>query len=96
VTHCLKATETQRKLYQALKAHKFDLEISRSITSGFDLEILDCRIEAAQLLVEWLSPALELDPSPFPTVQTPPPSDFLADRDQILPSASDPPKTSRR
>jgi hypothetical protein len=28
--------ETQRQLFQALKAHKFDLEITRSITSALD------------------------------------------------------------
>jgi hypothetical protein len=54
--------DTRRQLYQALKAHKFDLDIIRSITSGIDLVVLDRRIEAAQLLLEWLQ-NLELEPA---------------------------------
>jgi hypothetical protein len=46
--------ETRRQLYQALEAHKLDLEITRSLTSGPDLEVLDRQIEAARLLLEWL------------------------------------------
>jgi hypothetical protein len=88
--------ETQRQLFQALKAHKFDLEITRSITSALDPEVLDRRIEAARLLLEWLAPALELGPPASPAVQTPPPSSAPADRDQIPPLAPDPPKTSRQ
>jgi hypothetical protein len=88
--------ETQRQLYQAVNEHKFDLEVTRSITSGHDLEVLDRRIEAARLLLEWLSTALELGPAACPAVQTPPPSSAPADRDQIPPLAPDPPKTSRQ
>jgi hypothetical protein len=88
--------ETQRQLFQALEAHKFDLEITRSITSGLDLEVLDRRIEAARLLLEGLSPALQLGPPASPAVQTPPPSSAPADQDQIPPSAPDAPKTSRQ
>jgi hypothetical protein len=51
--------ERRKALYEALKSHKFDLEITRSITSGPDLEVLNRRIEAARLLLEWLSQALE-------------------------------------
>ena len=39
--------ETQRQLYQALKAHTSELEITRGATLGLDLEALDRRIEAA-------------------------------------------------
>ena len=88
--------ETQHQLYQVLKAHKFELEITRGVTSGPDQEVLDRRIEAARLLLEWLSQALEPDPPSFPAAQTPPPSSSPADRDQIPPSAPDPPKTSRQ
>jgi hypothetical protein len=88
--------ETQRQLYQALKAHKSDLEATRSITSGHDPEVLDRRIEAARLLVEWLSPALEPGPPAFLAVQRPPPSSALAEQHQIPPSAFDPPKASRQ
>jgi hypothetical protein len=88
--------ETQRELFQALRAHKFDLEIRRSITSGLDLEVLDRRIEAARLLLEWISRAPELGPAAYPAVQTPPPSSAPADRDQIPPLAPHPPKNSRQ
>jgi hypothetical protein len=54
--------EARRHLYQALEAHKFDLEVPRRVTSGPDLEVLDRRIEAARLLLEWLSKALEPPP----------------------------------
>jgi hypothetical protein len=85
------ARETQRLLYQALKVHKFDLEITQGVTSGPDLEILDRRIEAARLLLEWLSLALELGPPASQSVQTPPSSSSPTDRNQIPQSASDPP-----
>jgi hypothetical protein len=88
--------EARRQLYQALKAHKLELEIIRGVESGPDLEVLDRRIEAARLLLEWLSQALELEPPASPEVQTPPPSSSPADQDQTPPSAPDPPKTSRR
>jgi hypothetical protein len=57
------ARDSQRKLFQALEAHIFDLEITRGVTSGSNQETLDRRIEAAQLLLEWLSQDLELDPA---------------------------------
>jgi hypothetical protein len=49
-------TDAQRKLHQALKAHKFDLEIERDAASDCDLEE---RIEATGQLLEWLEQALE-------------------------------------
>jgi hypothetical protein len=88
--------EARRQLYQALRAHSSELEIERGVTSGPDLEVLDRRIEAARLLLEWISRALELDPPASPAFQTPSPSSAPADRDQTPPSAPDPPKTSRR
>jgi hypothetical protein len=88
--------EAQRQLYQALHAHKFELEIARGITSGPDLEVLDRRIEAARLLLEWISRALELEPPASPAVQTPPPSSSPADRDQTPPAPPDPPKPPRQ
>jgi hypothetical protein len=59
-------TEGQRQLYQALSTHKFELEIIRGVASGPDLEVLDRRIEAAQLLLEWIARALELEPPASP------------------------------
>jgi hypothetical protein len=88
--------EARRQTYQALRAHSSELEIERGVTSSPDLEVLDRRIEAVRLLLEWISPALELDPPTSPEVQTPPPSTSPVDRDQTQPSAPDPPKTSRR
>jgi hypothetical protein len=54
--------EARHQLYEALSAHKFELEIIRGAASGPDLEILDRRIEAARLLLEWIARALELEP----------------------------------
>jgi hypothetical protein len=88
--------EAQRQLYQALMAHTSELEITRGVASGADLEILDRRIEAGRLLLEWLSQALEPQTPAFSAVQTPPPSNFLPDQDQTPPSAPHPPKTSSR
>jgi hypothetical protein len=51
--------ETQYQLYRALNAHTSALEITRSFTSGRDLEVLDRRIEAAHGLLEWVEQALE-------------------------------------
>jgi hypothetical protein len=90
------AGEAQSALYQALKAHTSELEITRGAVSGLDVEVLDRRVEAAQRLLEWLSQALEPQPPAFPTAQTPPPSSSPADRDQIPPSAPDPPVPSRQ
>jgi hypothetical protein len=86
--------EAQRQLYHALEAHTSALQDGRSVTSGRDLEALNRRIEAARLLLEWLSQALEPQPPVSPAAQTPPPSSSPADQGQIPPSASDPPKTS--
>jgi hypothetical protein len=58
--------EAQHQLYEALKAHKFDLEITRGAASGPDHEALDRRIEAARLLLEWIARALELEPPASP------------------------------
>jgi hypothetical protein len=51
----------ERQLYQALRAHKSDLEITECVRA-LDQEIMDRRIEAARQLVEWLERALELEP----------------------------------
>jgi GAF domain-containing protein len=88
--------EARHQLYEVLSAHKFELEIIRGVASGPDLEILDRRIEAARLLLEWISRALELEPPASPAVQTPPPSTSPVDRDQTPPSPPEPPKTSRQ
>jgi hypothetical protein len=52
-------TDAQRKLHQALKAHKFDLEIERDAASDCDLEE---RIEATRRVLKWLEQALEPQP----------------------------------
>ena len=67
------ATEAEVKLYEALKAHKFDLEITQGVWA-LDKEIMDRRIEAAQQLLEWLEQELEIEPRASPAVQTPRPS----------------------
>jgi hypothetical protein len=83
-------SEARHELYQALKAHKFDLEITRGVALPPHLEIvLVRRIEAAQLLLEWLEPALEPGPQASPEVQTPTPSSAPADQRQTSPSAPD-------
>jgi hypothetical protein len=53
------ATGAQVKLYEAVKAHKFDLEITEGVWA-LDQEIMDRRIEAAQQLLEWLEQELKL------------------------------------
>jgi hypothetical protein len=63
----------RRQLYRALEAHRFDLEIMRSVASGFDLKTLDRRMEAVRLLLEWLSQAPGLEPLASPAAQMPPP-----------------------
>jgi hypothetical protein len=47
-------TEAQRQLHQALKVHKFDLEIERGAASDCDLEE---RIEATRRVLKWLEQA---------------------------------------
>ena len=56
------ATEAEVKLYEALKAHKFDLEITQGVWA-LDREIMDRRIEAAQQLLEWLERELQIGPT---------------------------------
>jgi hypothetical protein len=51
--------EARRQLYEAVAAHRADLEIERSF-SKLELEILDRRIEDIQRLQEWLEQAHEL------------------------------------
>lgn len=72
------ATDAQAQLFQALQAHTSELEIERDVASDRDLEALDRRIEAARLLLEWLSKALEPKPATFPTAQTPSPPERQA------------------
>ena len=67
--------ESELHLFQALEAHKFELENSRDLTSGQNLDALDRRIAAAELLLETLSQALKLEPLASPEVRGPPSSD---------------------
>ena len=57
------ATDGQVQLFQALKAHTAELETEQSAASGLDRAVLDHRIEAARMLLEWLSPILAIEPS---------------------------------
>jgi hypothetical protein len=50
------ATDVQRQLHQALKAHKVRLEIQRDDAPGCDL---NDRIWATGQLLEWLNQAVE-------------------------------------
>jgi hypothetical protein len=87
--------EDRRQLYQAVKTHASNIEIARSFTSDLDLEVLDRRIEATRLLLEWLSQAPGLGLAAFPEVRTPLPLSALADQDQIPLAAHDTPKTRK-
>jgi hypothetical protein len=49
--------KVRHQLYRALDAHKSQLEITRGVAAGPDLEALDRRIEAVQQLLEWISRA---------------------------------------
>jgi hypothetical protein len=51
--------EARRQLYEAVAAHRADLEIEHSFLK-LELEILDRRIEETQRLLEWLEQAHEL------------------------------------
>jgi hypothetical protein len=62
-----------RRLYQAIEAHRFDLEVTRSVASGLDLTILDRRLDAVRQLLESLSQALELELQASPAIQKPSP-----------------------
>ena len=84
-------TTSQFKLFQAVQTHATELETIRVVASGPDLEALNRRIEAAQLLLEWLSQALEPRSQASPAAQTRPPSRFPADQDQSPPYAPDSP-----
>jgi hypothetical protein len=53
----------QRQLYQALKTQKFELELTRGLASVPDREAVDRRIEAARVLLDWLSEILEPQPA---------------------------------
>jgi hypothetical protein len=63
------ATDAKAQLFQALKAHTSELEIERDAASDRDLDTLDRRIGAAQLLLEWLSKALEPKPAASPRLK---------------------------
>ena len=53
-------TEAQRRLYQALEAHKSDLEIKLGVLA-LDQDILERRIEDVQRLLEWVSQLSKLE-----------------------------------
>jgi hypothetical protein len=86
-------TDTRVNLFQAVKAHNLDLESTRDITSGADLEALDGRLQDAWRLLEWLAQAPVPHQAASPEARTPPPLSFPADPNRISPLASDPPKT---
>jgi hypothetical protein len=75
------ATDAQIELFRALRAHTAELEIERDSASGHVLEALDRRVEAARLLLDWVSKALGPGPAGFPT-QTPSPSEPQAEPGQ--------------
>jgi hypothetical protein len=81
------ATDARAQLIQALKAHTAELEIERDLAPEWDVEVLDLRIEASQLLLEWLSKALEPERAGSKH-QTPPPCGLRDD-----PQKSPPPET---
>jgi hypothetical protein len=81
--------EARRQLFEAVTAHKVHLEITRGF-AGLELEVLNRRIEAAGLLLKWISQALEPRPAAFPAAQTQPLSRVRARQDQTPQSASDP------
>jgi hypothetical protein len=62
------AKATEYELYQAVEAHKFDLEITQG-ASALDQEILDHRLEAVQGLLDWLSQGPGLEPPVSPAIQ---------------------------
>jgi hypothetical protein len=81
------ATDARAQLVQAIKAHTAELKIERSLAAIWDVEVLDLRIEATQLLLEWLSKALEPERAASKH-QTPPPRGL-----RVAPKKSPPPET---
>jgi hypothetical protein len=53
------ALDAQHRLFEALKAHTFQLETERDAAPERDQTVFDRRLEAAQRLLEWLSTILE-------------------------------------
>lgn len=53
-------TDAQHRLFEALKAHTFELETERDAASEHNQAVLDRRLEFARRLLEWLSTTLEL------------------------------------
>ena len=53
--------QARRQLYEAVAAHKADLEIERGF-ADLELKVLDRRIEDTRQLLEWLDQALDLPP----------------------------------
>jgi hypothetical protein len=51
--------KARRQLYEAVAAHRADLEVERGF-AGLEMEELERRIEASQRLLEWLEQTPEL------------------------------------
>jgi hypothetical protein len=47
--------QAQHEFYWVLGAYKSGLELTRGLASGPNLDALDRRIEAVQLLLEWIA-----------------------------------------
>jgi len=52
------ATDAQLRLFEAVKAHTYELE-SKNGASGIECLVLDQRLKAARQTLEWPSAALE-------------------------------------
>jgi hypothetical protein len=80
----------QLELLAAVKAHTFELDIERVVSSEARRAALERRIEDTVRLLEWLSPILEAGRLACPAPQTPPRSNARIGRDRSLNAALDP------
>jgi hypothetical protein len=78
------ATDALTQLVQALEAHTAELEIERDLAPDWGRGVLDRRIGATPLLLEWLSKALEPERAASKH-QTPPPRGLRADQQKSPP-----------
>jgi hypothetical protein len=89
------ARDAQIELFRALTAHTAELEIERDAASGSVREFFDRRIEAAQLLSDWVAKALDSGRIDF-GLQTQSPFEPKDEPDQSAPPQADRPSVLRR
>jgi hypothetical protein len=80
----------QLELLAAVKAHTFELETARVVSSGPHRADLERRMDDALRLLEWLSLVLETDRQACPATRTPPQSSAPVARNRSPTQSLDP------